>query len=152
MRALGERSDIIKRIHRGESVGALFDMGVYAVAALVAVLGTVKSVMGEAATLDKPTALEDAASFFALPWAEGLTSPGGPLSGDSPFYGLYEADGGWIALAALEPRFRQGLLDALGLEEASVEAFQAEFARRTPAEWERWAEEHDLPLSAVRLD
>jgi predicted dehydrogenase len=46
------------------SVGALFDMGVYAVAALVAVLGTVTSVVGEAATLDKPTGLEDAASLI----------------------------------------------------------------------------------------
>src|SRR5262245_20829381 len=41
------------------SVGALFDMGVYAVAALVAALGTVESVMGQTATLDKPTPLED---------------------------------------------------------------------------------------------
>jgi len=49
---------------RRASVGALFDMGVYAVAALVAVLGTVKSVSGLAATLDKPTTLEDAASLL----------------------------------------------------------------------------------------
>jgi predicted dehydrogenase len=45
------------------SVGALFDMGVYAVASLVAAMGTVTSVMGEVATLDKPTPLEDAASI-----------------------------------------------------------------------------------------
>jgi len=46
------------------SVGALFDMGVYAVAASVALLGTVVSVMGEVGTLDKPTELEDAASLI----------------------------------------------------------------------------------------
>jgi predicted dehydrogenase len=46
------------------SVGALFDMGVYAVAALVASLGTVRSVMGMTATLDKPTPLEDAATLI----------------------------------------------------------------------------------------
>lgn len=46
------------------SVGALFDMGVYAVAALVATLGTVKSVMGQVATLDKPTPLEDTATLI----------------------------------------------------------------------------------------
>ncbi len=45
------------------SVGALFDMGVYAVSYLVAVLGTVKSVVGVAGTLDKPTALEDTATL-----------------------------------------------------------------------------------------
>lgn len=46
------------------SVGALFDMGVYAVAALVATLGTVKTVMGLCATLDKPTQLEDTATLI----------------------------------------------------------------------------------------
>ncbi len=46
------------------SVGALFDMGVYAVAALVAVMGRVKSVMGQVTTLDKPTKLEDTATLL----------------------------------------------------------------------------------------
>jgi predicted dehydrogenase len=46
------------------SVGALFDMGVYATAALVATLGTVSSVMGMAGTLDKPTELEDTATLL----------------------------------------------------------------------------------------
>lgn len=45
------------------SVGALFDMGVYAVAALVAALGSVRSVVGMTATLDKPTPLEDTATL-----------------------------------------------------------------------------------------
>lgn len=46
------------------SVGALFDMGVYAVAALVATLGTARRVMGMVGTLDKPTELEDTASLL----------------------------------------------------------------------------------------
>ncbi|HEU4753023.1 MAG TPA: Gfo/Idh/MocA family oxidoreductase, partial [Armatimonadota bacterium] len=46
------------------SVGALFDMGVYAVAMLVAMLGTVTAVSGMTGTLDKPTALEDTASLL----------------------------------------------------------------------------------------
>ena len=46
------------------SVGALFDMGVYAVASLVAAVGRVTSVMGETATLDKPTPLEDVATLI----------------------------------------------------------------------------------------
>ena len=49
---------------RQASVGALFDMGVYAVASLVAALGSVESVMGMTATLDKPTELEDTASLL----------------------------------------------------------------------------------------
>lgn len=52
------------------SVGALFDMGVYAVASLVATLGTVKSVTGLVATLDKPTELEDTATLI-LQFANG---------------------------------------------------------------------------------
>ncbi|MEW4489658.1 Gfo/Idh/MocA family oxidoreductase [Thalassoglobus sp. JC818] len=43
-------------------VGALFDMGVYAIAHLVAILGSVKSVTCRMATLHKPTQLEDTAT------------------------------------------------------------------------------------------
>ena len=46
------------------SVGALFDMGVYAVAQLVALLGSVRQVTGRTATLDKATQLEDTASLL----------------------------------------------------------------------------------------
>jgi predicted dehydrogenase len=52
------------------SVGALFDMGVYAVANLVATLGTVQAVTGMTATLDKPTPLEDTATLL-LQFANG---------------------------------------------------------------------------------
>ncbi|NKB70248.1 MAG: hypothetical protein GKR89_24520 [Candidatus Latescibacteria bacterium] len=45
------------------SVGALFDMGVYAVASLVAVLGSARRVVGATATFDKPTQLEDQATL-----------------------------------------------------------------------------------------
>ncbi len=46
------------------SVGALFDMGVYAVGVLVAVMGSVTSVIGHTATIDKPTELEDTATLL----------------------------------------------------------------------------------------
>lgn len=46
------------------AVGALFDMGVYSVARLVALLGAAKEVIGVTATLDKPTALEDTATLL----------------------------------------------------------------------------------------
>jgi predicted dehydrogenase len=48
---------------RRASVGALFDMGVYAVSQLVAILGSVRRVTGFAATFDKPTDLEDVATL-----------------------------------------------------------------------------------------
>jgi len=94
-------------------------------------------------------ALADAAEGFSLPWTFGLTVPGGVLGGGYPFYGLYEANGGWIAVAALEPRFRDRLVAELDVDEPSHEAFRAAFAARTPDEWERWAAERDLPIAAV---
>jgi crotonobetainyl-CoA:carnitine CoA-transferase CaiB-like acyl-CoA transferase len=94
-------------------------------------------------------ALADSAKYFALPWTYGLTRPGGVLGGGLPFYGLYAARGGWVAVAALEPHFRERLVTELGVREATAAAFAACFRRRTPAEWERWAGEHDLPIAAV---
>ena len=52
------------------AVGALFDMGVYAVFRLVCLLGTVKQVVGATATIDKPTRLEDTATLL-LTFANG---------------------------------------------------------------------------------
>jgi crotonobetainyl-CoA:carnitine CoA-transferase CaiB-like acyl-CoA transferase len=89
-------------------------------------------------------ALADSAAFFALPVRHGVTAEGGPLAGADPYYGVYETRDGWIALAALEPKFRRRLVEELGAE-PSAEAFAA----RSAAEWQRWAEERDLPLAAV---
>ncbi|MFV0446712.1 MAG: Gfo/Idh/MocA family protein [Planctomycetaceae bacterium] len=49
---------------RQADVGALFDMGVYAIAHLVALLGTVRSVTCRLTTVDKPTTLEDTAALI----------------------------------------------------------------------------------------
>ncbi len=46
------------------SVGALFDMGVYAVANVVAHAGAIKTVQAITATVDKPTDLEDSAALL----------------------------------------------------------------------------------------
>ena len=46
------------------SVGALFDMGVYATSQLIASVGPVARVFGRTATLDKPTSLEDTATLL----------------------------------------------------------------------------------------
>jgi alpha-methylacyl-CoA racemase len=89
-------------------------------------------------------ALSDSAAFFALPWEHGLTAAQGPLGGGSPFYRLYEADDGWVGVAALEPRFRERLVAELGAEPSGDS-----FAGRSREEWERWAAERDLPIAAV---
>jgi len=56
------------------SVGALFDMGVYAVAGLVAMLGTFKRVTGFATTFDKPTDLEDVATLVLQMESGGIAT------------------------------------------------------------------------------
>ena len=61
----GESAGPLWFFEKGEAaVGALFDMGVYAVASLVAVLGEAKTVTGVIATADKPTELEDTATLI----------------------------------------------------------------------------------------
>ncbi len=45
-------------------VGALFDMGVYAIAHLVTLVGSVKAVTARLTTVDKPTRLEDTAALL----------------------------------------------------------------------------------------
>ena len=49
---------------RRASVGALFDMGVYATSQLIATIGSVARVFGRMATLAKPTTLEDTATLL----------------------------------------------------------------------------------------
>ena len=94
--------------------------------------------------------LADAADFFAEPLRRGLTAPTGSLGGALPVYNLYETSDGWLAVAALEPRFRERLADALGLAELTRAALEEAFRARPAAEWEEWAIERDLPLEAVR--
>jgi crotonobetainyl-CoA:carnitine CoA-transferase CaiB-like acyl-CoA transferase len=94
--------------------------------------------------------LYDCAQDLAEPHRAGLTVPGGVLGGGSPFYGVYRASDGWIAIAALEPHFAAGLLSNLGLATAKRSELERIFATRTAAAWEEWAVQHDLPLVAVQ--
>jgi len=94
-------------------------------------------------------ALAESAAFFAGPWAFGMTGEGGLLGGGSPFYRLYPARGGWVALAALEPHFQERLLAELDLAGPDAPALAERFRSRAPAEWEAWANARDLPLAAV---
>ncbi len=96
--------------------------------------------------------LSDAVDAFADPFRFGVTAPGQVLGGGFPGYGLYAAADGWVAVAALEPHFMSGLLNALGVsaERGNAETLGAAFRGRTAEEWERWAAERDLPVTAVR--
>ncbi|HEY8552776.1 MAG TPA: CoA transferase [Thermaerobacter sp.] len=75
--------------------------------------------------------LAEAARALAAPLEHGLTGPGGWLGGGLPFYRCYRARDGWVAVAALEPRFARRLLAELSLAEepASPAAPPAVMAR-----------------------
>jgi len=95
-------------------------------------------------------ALADVAHDLAAPLREGLTAPGGVLGGRLAGYNLYDTAEGWIALAALEPRFVERLAEALCVAPPTHERLAAKFAERTAREWEEWARANDVPLVAVR--
>ena len=103
---------------------------------------------GEGAYVEVP--LADAAAVLAQPLVHGLTAPGGTLGGGVPGYGIYAAQDGHIAVAALEPRFFTRLTQELGIPNASHEELERVFDTRPAAAWEAWAEEHDVPIVAVR--
>jgi alpha-methylacyl-CoA racemase len=94
--------------------------------------------------------LAEAAFDLARPLAEGLTTPGGLLGGGYAGYNLYQARGGWIAIAAIEPHFAARLASALGLDALSTHVLAARFAEHDADHWEAWGQQHDLPIAALR--
>jgi crotonobetainyl-CoA:carnitine CoA-transferase CaiB-like acyl-CoA transferase len=94
--------------------------------------------------------LAEAAEHYAEPLRYGVTAPAGVLGGAFPGYNLYPAREGWVALAALEPRFQARLAQELGNAAPDRERLRALFLTRTAREWEQWAAVNDVPLVAVR--
>lgn len=95
-------------------------------------------------------ALSEAAKSFAEPFRRGQTASGGMLGGAFPGYALYRAREGYVALAALEPHFWKRLLDSLEIEDGDGRSLEKIFTTQDAGYWEEWANEHDLPLVAVR--
>lgn len=91
----------------------------------------------------------DALRPYAHALCYGLLAPGTLLGGASPQYGLYRTRDGWVALASLEPHFRERIKAGLGVDALTSAALGAAFATRTSAEWDAWAKEQDVPLAAV---
>lgn len=94
--------------------------------------------------------LYECAKELSAPVTAGLTNRGGVLGGGSPFYGIYQAQDGWVAVAALEPHFAQRLLAELKLSKPEHAAFSHAFLARSADDWEKWAVEKDLPVVKVR--
>jgi alpha-methylacyl-CoA racemase len=93
-------------------------------------------------------ALAEAAAAMAEPLRFGTTAPGALLGGGRPEYNVYAASDGWVAVAALEPHFKQRLAEALGGDQ--VGHLQERFKTRTAQEWEVWGQQLDIPVVAVR--
>jgi alpha-methylacyl-CoA racemase len=92
--------------------------------------------------------LAEAAHALAAPRRAGLTAPGGVLGGGNPFYAVYAAADGAVAVGCLEPQFAERLAAELGARTADELA--AAFRARPAAEWAAWARERDLPVTPVR--
>jgi len=103
---------------------------------------------GQATRCD--VAIVDAAQDFAAPLIHGLTAATGSLGGGLALYNVYETAQGWIALAALEPHFIEALKTLLESDALDAATLRARFRMRTAQEWERLANERDIPLAAVR--
>jgi len=134
--------------------------------AAAAVLGALlqRHRTGRGAWIDQ--ALLDAAGHAAVTaWAAESAGPrevGEPLmlTGAIPCYALYRTrDDGWLALAALEPRFWQRLCRALGRKDLIFKQYARDagvrrqvaalVAERTRAEWALFMAEHDVPAEPV---
>jgi alpha-methylacyl-CoA racemase len=118
-----------------------------------AVIATLALLLGQArgeSARYAEVSLSESARLFAAPIRHGLTATGGHLAGGFAGYGVYETREGWIAIAALEPRFRAGLQRELGVSPDDRVGLTRVFKTRTADEWERWAEQVDLPIVTVR--
>jgi crotonobetainyl-CoA:carnitine CoA-transferase CaiB-like acyl-CoA transferase len=93
-------------------------------------------------------ALSEAAAAMAEPFRYGCTVPGAMLAGAVPEYNIYQANDGWVAVAALEPHFKKRLEAALSV--STPDEYQNAFAARSASEWEQWGQEQDVPVVAIK--
>lgn len=93
-------------------------------------------------------ALSEAAAAMAQPLAYGVTATGSVLGGGHAGYNVYAASDGWIAVAALEPHFKERLDRELGVND--LEGYRLAFQGRTAQGWQAWGQELDIPIVAIR--
>lgn len=105
--------------------------------------------------------LSEMAATLALPIRYELTTPGALLGGGLPFYAVYRARGGRVALAALEPHFVRALIGALAADGFAPDGEPLDpqdlthhllseiFAQRSATAWQAWAQDRGIPLVAI---
>jgi len=146
-------------------------VGDYGGGGMMAAFGIVAGVLsarrtGEGSVVD--VAMTDGVSLLMAPifelasegwWVDGRES--NLLDGGAPFYDTYEtADGGFVAVGALEPAFYSELIERLGLEDLPDRndpanwdelrgIFGREFLKKTRSEWERVFEGSDACVTPI---
>lgn len=93
--------------------------------------------------------LEDIAAEAGAAVRHGLMGEGAPLGGAIPSYGIYASADGHVAVGALEPHFRDRLVDTLGVGHDRDELARV-FANGKTAHWEELAERVDIPIVGIR--
>jgi alpha-methylacyl-CoA racemase len=151
-----------------QAAGQIADLGGGALMAAFAILAALRAAerTGEGQLVDVSMA-DGALSWLAMVAARMLASGEEPTRGELELAGAIAcyrpyacADGGWVTLGALERKFweawcrgvgREDLLDAQYAAPGSDAhaAVEAVFARRTRAEWEAFAAEHECCLEPV---
>jgi alpha-methylacyl-CoA racemase len=97
-------------------------------------------------------AIVDAARELGVPVRHGLCTREGALGGGFAPYALYRASDGWIAVAALEAHFLTRLRELLGIDVLDASALEGAFLQRSVTEWQRLAQQRDLPLAIVESE
>jgi crotonobetainyl-CoA:carnitine CoA-transferase CaiB-like acyl-CoA transferase len=93
-------------------------------------------------------ALSEAVAAFAEPLQYGSTTPGASLGGGIPEYNVYSTSDGWVAVAALEPHFKQRLEESLMVE--TPEEYRSAFLGQSATYWQEWGKKNDVPIETVR--
>lgn len=156
----------------GPPVAPLNVVGDFGGGGLLLALGVVAALFevargGEGQVVD--AAMVDGAALLMVPFyaaaAMGFWGPRGTnlLDSGTPYYDAYRcADGGWVAVGALEPQFYAELLDGLGLAPDEVPdrddpanwpalraRFEERFASRSRDEWAAVFEGRDACVAPV---
>ncbi len=151
-----------------QAAGQIADVGGGALMAAFGILAALRSAerTGEGQVVDIAMA-DGALSWLALVAARYLADGEPPqrggleLAGGLACYRPYEcADGAWVTLGALEPKFWAAWCRGTGREDLLEEQFAApgseghaavedEFACRTRADWQAFAAEHECCLEPV---
>ncbi|NKE36724.1 CoA transferase [Natronococcus sp. JC468] len=149
----------------GDMAGGLFAAFAIVEAVLARELGNAEGEYVDIALADVVASFSQAVAYQALTGDPAEPRPGEtPLTGGLPWYDSYEtADGNWVTLAALEPKFWRAFCEAVGRADLVAEhgsddpdaraALRVEleelFRQRTRDEWEDALEGADAAFAGV---